>query len=247
MKVLVSFLLFSFFLFAMKVSAQEISSVDYKEWYGQSAYISLGTPIFKLVLNPHNSLYFQTDLVKNKSLLFSNKGGNKERDFTIKFYDSKKILILAEKLNNQVILVSDSLELIHWEILKSRPIRYLGLDCYQAKGYFRGRNYTAYFAPKIKKSDGPFKFSGLPGLIIKIASEDNFKIWQALKINYQEKNDIQLPAKFKETPIAFSAYSKLKKNEDTHFIKNYKAKNPAKPGETYTIYFEYAEKNLEID
>ncbi len=172
------------------VYAQEISSVDYKEWYGQSAYISVGIPIFKLVLNKHNSLYFQTDLLMNKSSLFASKGGNRERDFTIKFYDTNRILILAEKMNNQVILVSDSLELIHWKILKSRPIRYLGLDCYQAKGHFLGRNYTAYFAPKIKKSDGPFKFSGLPGLIIKIASEDNFKIWQAIKNNYQEKNDI---------------------------------------------------------
>ncbi len=49
------------------------------------------------------------------------------------------------------------------------------------------------------------------------------------------------------TPIGFAAYSKHKKNEDMRFIKDYKAKNPAKSGETYTIYFEYAEKNLEID
>lgn len=247
MKPFTSFLFFASFIFVMNVSGQEISSVDYKEWCGQSAHISVGTPIFKLVLNPRNSLYFQTDLVMNKSLLFASKGGNKERDFTIKFYDSKKILILAEKMNNLVILVSDSLNLMKWKIIKSKPIRYLGLDCYQAKGHFRGRNYTAYYAPKIKKSDGPFKFSGLPGLIIKIASDDNFKIWQAIKINYQEKNDIQLPAKFKETPIAFTAYSKLKKKEDSRFIKEYKAKNPAKPGETYTIYFEYVEKNMEID
>ena len=247
MKVFVSFLLFSFFLYAIKVSGQEISSVDYKEWYGQSAYISVGTPIFKLVLNPHNSLYFQTDLLMNKSLLFASKGGNKERDFTIKFYDSRKMLILAEKMNNQVILVSDSFELIHWKILKSSAIRYLGLDCYQAKGHFRGRNYTAYFAPKIKKSEGPFKFSGLPGLIIKIASEDKFKIWQAIKINYQEKNNIQLPSKFKDTPIAFSAYSKLKKNEDGRFIKEYRVKHPVKRGETNNVYFEYVEKTLEID
>lgn len=240
-------LFLGFFNFVKDVSAQEISSVDYKEWYGQSAYISLGVPIFKLVLNNHNSLYFLTDLIMNKSSLFASKGGNRERDFTIKFYDSKRILILAEKMNNQVILVSDFMELIHWKILKSRPIKYLGLDCYQAKGHFRGRNYTAYFAPRIKKSDGPFKFSVLPGLIIKIASDDNFKIWQTTKINYQEKKDIQLPAKFKETPIAFSAYSKFKKNEDGRFIMEYRVKHPVKRGETNNVYFEYVEKTLEID
>lgn len=247
MKSFTAFLFLASFILVINVSGQEISSVDYKEWHGQSAYVSVGTPIFKLVLNPHHSMYYQSDLIKNKSLIFAGNEGNKERDFTIKFYDSRQILILAEKMNNQVILVSDSLNLIKWKIIKSKPIRYLGLDCYQAKGHFRGRNYTAYFAPKSKISDGPFKFSGLPGLIIKIASDDKFKIWQAIKINYQEKNDIQLPAKFKETPIAFAAYSKLKKKEDSRFIKEYKAKNPAKLGETYTIYFEYVEKTMEID
>jgi GLPGLI family protein len=123
----------------------------------------------------------------------------------------------------------------------------LGLDCYQAKGHFRGRNYTAYFAPKIKKSDGPFKFSGLPGLIIKIASDDQFKIWQAIKINYQEKEKYSIPEKFKSKAISFADYVKMKKSEDKQYIKDYKAKNPPKPGETYEIYFDYVEKPLEID
>jgi GLPGLI family protein len=247
MKSFTAYLFLATFFFVMNVSGQKISSVDYKEWYGQSAYISVGTPIFKLVLNPHNSMYYQSDLIKNKSLIFAGKSGNKERDFTIKFYDSKKLLTLAEKMNNQVILVSDSLNLMKWKIIKSKPIRYLGLDCYQAKGHFRGRNYTAYFAPQLKISDGPFKFSGLPGLIIKIASDDNYKIWQAIKINYQENNDIQIPEKFRETPISFASYSSMKKKEDSRFIKEYKAKNPPKPGESYTIFFDYVEKTIEID
>jgi GLPGLI family protein len=247
MKYLIIYLLYSSLSITQNVSAQQIISVDYKEWYAQPAYISGGTSIFKLVLRPNSSMYFQSDLIKTKSTIFSENEANKERNFTIKFYDTQKILALSEKSNNQVILVSDSLELMKWKIQKSKPIRYLGLDCYQAKGHFRGRNYTAYFAPKIKKSDGPFKFSGLPGLIIKIAADDKYKIWQAIKINYQKKEGFAIPEKFKGKAVSFADYVKMKKSEDKQYIKDYKAKNPPKPGETYEIYFDYVEKPLEID
>jgi GLPGLI family protein len=251
MKNLTLFLI-SFYLFlSLKVSAQQTISVDYKEWSELPGTISSGIPIFKLVLNPNNSMYFQSDLIKSKSgslsALFSGNEVNKEVDFTIKMYASQKILSLSEKINGQVILVSDSLQLMKWKIQKSKPVRYLGLDCYQAKGHFRGRNYTAYFAPKIKKSDGPFKFSGLPGLIIRIASDDQFKIWQAIKINYQEKEKFTIPEKFKGKAISFADYVKMKKSEDQQYIKEYKAKNPSNPNLTYEINLVYVEKSLEID
>ena len=37
---------------------------------------------------------------------------------------------------------------------------------------FRGRNYKAWFAPELPYSDGPCKFSGLPGMILEVVSED---------------------------------------------------------------------------
>lgn len=43
----------------------------------------------------------------------------------------------------------------------------LGLVCKKATCTFRGRNYTAWYAPEIPISSGPWKLSGTPGLIIK--------------------------------------------------------------------------------
>lgn len=38
---------------------------------------------------------------------------------------------------------------------------------------FRGRDYVAWFAPEIPVSDGPWKFSGLPGLILEVHDTGN--------------------------------------------------------------------------
>lgn len=48
--------------------------------------------------------------------------------------------------------------------------------CQKAEIDFGGRHWTAWFLPKIPVSDGPYKFSKLPGLILRL--EDSSKTWQ---------------------------------------------------------------------
>ncbi|PTT02364.1 hypothetical protein DBR11_04905 [Pedobacter sp. HMWF019] len=44
----------------------------------------------------------------------------------------------------------------------------LSYTCQKATLHFRGRDYIAWFSTDIPVSDGPWKFNGLPGLILKI-------------------------------------------------------------------------------
>lgn len=50
----------------------------------------------------------------------------------------------------------------------------LGLPCYMATCAYGGRTYTAWFAPSIPIPDGPYVFSGLPGLIVQISDQRNW-------------------------------------------------------------------------
>jgi GLPGLI family protein len=46
-----------------------------------------------------------------------------------------------------------------------------GLKCSKATANFRGRNYIAWYAPEVPTSAGPWKFNGLPGLIVSVKDE----------------------------------------------------------------------------
>ncbi len=58
-----------------------------------------------------------------------------------------------------------------WEICDSTAT-ILGYECTMAVCDFRGRRWTAWFTPEIPVQDGPWKLSGLPGLIL-AASESS--------------------------------------------------------------------------
>lgn len=62
----------------------------------------------------------------------------------------------------------------------------LGYLCQNATCQWRGRTYQAWFTPEIPCSDGPHKFCGLPGLIMKVEDSDriySFEIQSIVKAN----------------------------------------------------------------
>lgn len=47
-----------------------------------------------------------------------------------------------------------------------------GFECQMASVSFRGREYTAWYAPSIPLKTGPWKFHGLPGLILEVYDKE---------------------------------------------------------------------------
>jgi len=56
------------------------------------------------------------------------------------------------------------------------------IACQKAVGSFGGRNYTAWFSTSIPLNDGPYKFDGLPGLIVKISDKKNHYVFELIDI-----------------------------------------------------------------
>ena len=57
-----------------------------------------------------------------------------------------------------------------------------GYTCKKATTTYFGRNYTAWYAPEIPISEGPWKFFGLPGLILKVEDDREHYSFECIAI-----------------------------------------------------------------
>jgi GLPGLI family protein len=81
----------------------------------------------------------------------------------------------------------DSLDLFDWKISDSTK-KVCGYTCTKAETEFRGRKWTAYFTTEIPISDGPWKFSGLPGLILRVQDSTKEHRFNAISIRKAAEN-----------------------------------------------------------
>jgi GLPGLI family protein len=70
-------------------------------------------------------------------------------------------------------VVNDSTISFEWKLYPKDEKLISGYKCYKAGLTWRGRNYTAYYTPEIPLPFGPFKFKGLPGLIISLETSSH--------------------------------------------------------------------------
>ena len=79
-------------------------------------------------------------------------------------FPNENKLFRKEKLINSY-LIEEPFPVINWHISVDTAT-FGGLHCQKATTHFKGRDYTAWFCPDIPFHGGPWKLSGLPGLIL---------------------------------------------------------------------------------
>ena len=62
----------------------------------------------------------------------------------------------------------------------------IGYKCQRATCRFRGRDFEAWFAPSIPVKQGPWKFQGLPGLILKVYDKDKLYTFEAIGLETRQ-------------------------------------------------------------
>ena len=76
-------------------------------------------------------------------------------------------------------------EVFEWKILPGTKV-IQGYKSQKAKTEFRGREYTAWFTTEIPISDGPYKFSGLPGLILQLRDSKDHYVFELVQFKNLE-------------------------------------------------------------
>ena len=80
--------------------------------------------------------------------------------------------------------------------LESKKQTICGYQCQKATCHWRGRDYEAWFTSAIPMKSGPWKFGGLPGLIMKIYDTKHLYNWEAVSVENGSFPILQLEERF---------------------------------------------------
>jgi len=101
-------------------------------------------------------------------------------------------------------------EPISWKICNDEIQEISGYKCIKAITKINNRMYIAWFTYDIPISDGPYKFNGLPGLILKLNEEHHYFNFELLSLK-----KVMLPIEFnKEKQIIVSREQYLSKRKE---------------------------------
>lgn len=98
-----------------------------------------------------------------------------------KNYPKGKITI-TDHIPSNTYKFEEELNLFNW-ILTGDTNTVCGYKAQKAICDFGGRNWIAWFSPEIPFNDGPYKFSGLPGLIVKVYDTRNHYVFELFSVN----------------------------------------------------------------
>lgn len=104
----------------------------------------------------------------------------------------------------------DPLDIIRWKI--EPETRLIGnLQTQKARGSFAGRDYIAWFTRQIPLPLGPYKFNGLPGLIVEIEDTRQHYRWVLIDFKPARQHVRVLPA----DPIEATTWQEFRHKQRT--------------------------------
>jgi GLPGLI family protein len=120
----------------------------------------------------------ETGMLNRDILQTSPKGVNKYVIY--RNYPEGKITFLNEIADRKTrYIYEEDIPQLPWKILPDKN-SILGYSCQKAVCHYRGREYTAWFTTELPFASGPWKFGGLPGLILKISDTKGHYSFEAV-------------------------------------------------------------------
>ncbi len=144
--------------------------------YKSTKLLLIGDSISEFIDNGH----FCTDTIMRNFKDFSQleeytSNPNKpipSSSFKVYKYHLRGRISFTEYLMPNHFMYEEKISDFNWQLFTD-TLTINGYLCQKAECFYGGREWTAWFCPKLPISDGPYKFCGLPGLIIKISDRKN--------------------------------------------------------------------------
>lgn len=147
-----------------------------------------------------DSIVIQNNLNGDWSMLVNLDNGRKpSKQFFVSDIsdDSERNFFFTANVDSRDFFIYDKVPVPNWKIEENQTKTIAGYKCYKATGMFRGSKVIAYFTKDLPYSSGPFKFYGLPGLILDIRTENkDHDIWKAEFVDIDDKSAIVFKPKF---------------------------------------------------
>ncbi|RTZ46750.1 GLPGLI family protein [Chryseobacterium arthrosphaerae] len=112
-----------------------------------------------------------------------------------------------------------------WQLTnENKKVKDLTLQ--KATTQYGGRNWTAWFSKEIPFQDGPYKFHGLPGLIVELYDDKNnykFELVKSVKLDQPVNNMFIKMSKEMSVPVTLEKYKSTKLayyDSPVNFIRN---------------------------
>lgn len=112
----------------------------------------------------------------------------------IEFIPERNVFLELRTLKSLYYLKDFSPE-IKWKVTNDKK-EILGYKCFSALGSYRGRNYIVWFTNEIPNSYGPWKLSGLSGMILEAEDSNHYFHYVATRI--VKNKDFYLPKLLEE-------------------------------------------------
>lgn len=175
-----------------------------------------------LFSNAEGSVFMSFNKFKTDSLLFAYSKINKMASSAeLILYQTPIRYYIYKRYNSDTIQTIDNIAMqaftyaqpknISWQIYSDSSMNINGITCQKAECNFGGRHWTVWFAPSIPISDGPYKFSGLPGLILR-ANDNN---------NYYKFSIMSFITQHEEIPKDQSILSKVEATSKQKFLEKH--------------------------
>jgi GLPGLI family protein len=129
---------------------------------------------------------------------------------------TKNTLVTYRTLEDDEILeISEKITYFNWNLIFDEEKKIGNYICKKATTKFRGREYTAWYYEDVPAFFGPWKFNGLPGLIIEIYDNTKTFIWKCSKVEINTTKNMEIPHK---------EYSSVSLEEYVFRVKEYMGK-----------------------